>query len=279
VELLGILRSIRAARYDLCVADVTQTAALYGAVALLTGAPRRIGFDVANRGFLYTTRLPRSDQQNYIDCNLAIARALGAGSATPVVECFFDEADRESIDELLSSEGVRPPIIAMHAASNWQAKLWFRERWASLADALAERHGASILFVGSNREREYIEGIVARMRERAYSAVGRTSLAQLGALISRCSLFIGTDSGPRHIAAGVGCPQVTLMSSQDRPERWQFGHANEVVLRTDPKCSPCFQTYCWHRRCMSDITETMALEACASLLAVPMAPTHANAAL
>lgn len=265
IRLFSLMREIRETSYDLVIADVTHTALWYGTAAWLAGGRRRLGFDVDHRGFLFTNRLYPSEA-NFVDCNLQIARALGVRVPSATVECFFDEEDCRAIDALLERLCVPRRRIAIHAASNWQSKTWFPERWAGVADALVKDYDATVLFVGSRKEQSYIHDIMSKMKAPAFSIAGETSLSQLAALLTRCDLFIGTDSGPRHIAAAVGARQVTVMSSQDRPGRWSFDRQSEIVLRTDPSCSPCLLSYCSHRQCMEAISELEVLESCHALL-------------
>ena len=265
-QLLPLLRQVRRIRYDLVLADVTQVAARYATVAFLTGARMRVGFEADDRGFLYTTRLPRPEGADFIECNLRLAAALGASTDSRQVECFFDTQDYEYAGELLGAGNRNGPTIVVHPASNWQSKTWFADRWASVCDALVEEHNARLVFVGTEREASEITSIMERMKSPALSVAGRTSLSQLAAVIARADLFVGTDSGPRHVAAGTGRPQVTLMSSLDIKTRWHFNRPNEIVLRTDPSCSGCQLSYCSHRRCMDAISTSLVLNACSELL-------------
>jgi ADP-heptose:LPS heptosyltransferase len=266
-QILPLVHEIRRVGYDLAVADVTQVAARYSAICFLTGARMRVGFEADDRGFLYTTRIHRKPGANFIDCNLDLARALGADPTSTSVECFYDASDESIARQLLGTDMSDRPIVVVHPASNWQSKTWLGERWAKVCDDLVDRHGASIAFVGSARERAEIEAIASQMKGPAKVLAGETDLAQLAAVIATADLFIGTDSGPRHVASGTGKPQVTLMSSLDLPERWQFSRATEVVLRTDPACSGCLLSYCSHRKCMVEISESMVVNACSQLLA------------
>ena len=269
-HILHLLREIRAERYDIVVADVNQRSLWYGFVAMLSGAPQRIGFDEDGRGFLFTARVPVPPDSDFITCNMALAGQLGADPSDRALECYFDAADEGRVDALLGAMQTGGPLIAMHPGSNWQSKTWLPENWAALADALVARHGARVVLVGGPREREAVQEILALTRRAVTSLAGHTSLAELGALLSRCDLVVTTDSGPRHLAACTDRPTVTIMSSQDLPERWSFGWEREIVLRTDPPCSPCYQSYCSHRRCMTEISIEMALNACeAALAAVP----------
>jgi heptosyltransferase II len=267
---VALLRRLRAERYDLTIACVAQHSLKYGLVSWLTGAPARFGFDVEGRGVFYTHALECPADLSYLLCNLQLARALGADVDDAREELHFDAADASHADRLLKEAGVNPshPLVIVHPASNWQSKTWFEDRWAALADALASE-GAQIVFVGTAKESAYVESVRAVMRAPSASLAGRTSLTQLTALLDRCHLFVGTDSGPRHLAGALGRPQVTVMSSQDYAHRWTLARPNEVVLRTDPECSPCLQSQCGHRRCMQLIETFQAVEASRELLRRP----------
>lgn len=267
---LRLLRAIRRHGYDLAITDASQTSASYGLLSFATGAHMRLGFGVENRGFLYTAPLLPVANDHFIRDNLRIAEALGARGSSNLVECYFDEQDIEYARSIITALGTPNPVFAIHPVANWQSKTWFPDRWAAVADALSERHGGVVLFVGTAAERDYIGTIQGLMRSAAHSVAGQTNLSQLAALLSHCQLFLGTDSGPRHIAAGTQRLQITIMSSQDYRTRWDFRRSTEIILRTDPPCSPCFQPFCSHRRCMAEISVQTVLDACDQLLGTCM---------
>ena len=264
---LALLRALRREKYDVVVADVAQHSLRYGLIAWLTGAPVRVGFDVEGRGVFYTHPLRCPPRTDYLTCNLMAAAALGARVDDAHEELHVDAADRSHAETLLRDAGVDPsrPLVLMHPASNWQSKTWFEDRWARLADALA-LDGAQVGFVGTPAEAEYVEGIRRAMTGPSVSFAGRTSLTQLAALLDRCDLFVGTDSGPRHIAGARGRPVVTVMSSQDLAFRWTLARPNETVIRTDPACAPCFQPACSHLTCMDLIDAARVIAACRARL-------------
>ena len=258
----SILTAARKARYDCVLACVNQVSFRYALIAALTRAPRRIGFDVAGAGFLFTRRLSVPDRVNVMQANMLLAKAVDAGASSPVEEFWFDDADREAAAHLVPEK----PYVVIHPGSNWQSKTWYADRWAAVADALAP---LIPVFVGTPAEAPLVAEI-----NRGVSLVGKTDLCQLGAVMERAELCITTDSGPRHIAGALGRPLVTLMSSLDEPYRWTFDRPNEVVLRTDPPCARCLLSYCSHRTCMDRLTVDAVLAACAQARRHSQLPTH-----
>ncbi len=273
---LRTLMRLRARRYDAVVTDVTESSFAYSLLAWLVGAPVRAGFNQASRGALYNGRVPYDDSRGLLQSNLELARALGADVSVPREGIFVGEADRAHARSLLVRHAMleSSPLVLIHPATNWESKLWFEDRWAAVADALVERYGASVLFVGTAAEGPLIERVRAHMRHRSSAAVGETDLPQLAALLEHADLFLGTDSGPRHLAGALGRPQVTIFSAQDYPTRWALDRPNEIRLRSDVACSPCLSAICprGDRLCTRLIETAQVVEACARHLD-PRTPT------
>jgi heptosyltransferase-1/heptosyltransferase-2 len=256
-------RAAHAIRYDCVLACVNQVSFRYALIAALTGARRRIGFDVDGAGFLYTRPLAIPPGMNVLNANLLLAAALDADTSSPAEEFWFDDADRAAAAQLTPGQ----PYVVMHPGSNWQSKTWYADRWAAVADGLAPLHP---VFVGAPADAALVHEI-----GRGTSLVGKTDLCQLGAVMERAELCITTDSGPRHIAGALGRPLVTVMSSLDEPYRWTFDRPHEIVLRTDPPCAACLLSYCSHRTCMDRLTVDAVLSACARVRRHSQLPTHA----
>jgi heptosyltransferase II len=257
------LGAIRAARYDCVMACVNQVSFRYALIAALTGARRRIGFNVAGAGFLYTRPLVVPDGIDVIRANMLLAAAVNADATDPVEEFWFDDADRATAASLA---GPRPYAV-FHPGSNWQSKTWYADRWAAVADALAP---LVPVFVGAPDDAALVAEI-----GRGISLVGQTDLGQLGALMEKAELCVTTDSGPRHIAGALGRPLVTVMSSLDQPYRWTLRRTNEIVLRTDPPCAACLLSYCSHRTCMDRLSVDTVVAACERARRHSQLPTHA----
>ena len=142
-----------------------------------------------------------------------------------------------------------------------------------MADALVECHGARIALVGTPADG--VSQVASLMRSEAMNLEGRTNLKQLAAVLKRCNLFIGADSGVMHLAAAVGTPLVAIFG----PSNYQaWGpwprHGRHIVLRDDLPCSPCsYVGYkvgrregCQAMTCMKAITPEMVLAAAERLL-------------
>jgi hypothetical protein len=104
-------------------------------------------------------------------------------------------------------------------AGNWLAtglgaayphKMWPPEAFAQVAGKFAEP-GWGIVLIGSGQERPLTPRFLARhARSSVVNLVGDTSIEEMAAALDRCALFIGNDSGPKHVAAALRKPVVEV---------------------------------------------------------------------
>jgi heptosyltransferase-3 len=107
------------------------------------------------------------------------------------------------------------PVVAIGPAANWRGKEWRAERFAELALRLTALGGpfpaARVAVLGAAHERPQAAPLIAALpRERHIDLVGRTDLLTAAAVLRRCELFIGNDTGLMHIAAAAGVPTLGL---------------------------------------------------------------------
>jgi ADP-heptose:LPS heptosyltransferase len=271
LPMLPTIRLLRRERYDCVIADIAQQSFKYTLIAYLTGAPLRVGFNRNHRGFLHTCQIPFREDENWVECNLDLARVFGPVTTGSREEVAFDASDAARLREQLASAGhvESRRLIVLHTGSNWQSRTWYVDRWARLADTLRDEHDADVVFVGGGSEQAYVDSIRALMTGPSMSLVGATDIPGLAALASRLDLFIGTDSGPRHVTGAVGAPHVTLMCAQDDTDRWLGFRLGEIVMRSEPPCRGCYFSTCAHKVCMDAIELDRVMARCESLLSAP----------
>jgi ADP-heptose:LPS heptosyltransferase len=151
-------------------------------------------------------------------------------------------------------------------------KQWPLEYFAVLIDQLVENDGAHVVLIGAPGEEEIGEGLVARLRqpEAVTSLVGKVPLAELPAVLCAASLFVGNDSGPKHIAAGLGVPTVGIHSGTVDVREWGPIGPNAVAVAREVVCSPCYLSRVEDCRrglvCLRQLGPDKVYEACKRLL-------------
>lgn len=250
--------------------------------AWLTGARHRIGYDCGSPGFFLTRLAANGDSP--IARNLRLVEELIGPTADPHLELWPAPADQAYVGELVEtywSHGSGPRIV-LHPGSDWSCQQWHPDRWAALADTLAARHGARVVFTGTEHDRRFLEAVRERCRSRPLGLEGRTTISQLVALLSQADLLVAVDSGPAAIALGVACPLVAL-AGETKPVWLSYEHRSpvRVVRRGDAtigrdvsacrgarygKLERCHSSWCLTRGRMHYIEVDHAMEAVSDIL-------------
>ena len=117
---------------------------------------------------------------------------------------------------------------------------WNGERYALLANQLALRHGAGILFLGTQGDRPLVEQTMLDLGASAIDLSGQLDLQVVAAVLARCDLLVGGDTPLLHIAAAVGTPAVGLFGPTDGRRRGPYGSDHRIIqgVFTDPSKQP-----------------------------------------
>lgn len=250
-----LYRALRRQKYDLMVELRSDWRVVWFAFLRLT--PKRLdraALQVANKlGLAQFTGTHETTR------NLDVLKQASIPIPVQTTTFSVTAENKEWASDFLATHQIdrEHPLIAIHPGSPIELKRWLPERYAELADWLIAQKGAQILFVGVKDEIEIITDIQTRMRGESINIAGETTLTQLASILHRCTVFIGNDSGPMHLAAAVGIHTIGLYGPGD-PIR--FGPVGEKcqTIRRKLDCPPCPGTTCrfGEEGCMSKIQVT-----------------------
>ena len=136
----------------------------------------------------------------------------------------------------------RKPVVAIHPGAGNITKQWPEEHFSALIDILIERNNVNIVLVGGPDDVGISKNLLQSIlhTKNIASMAGKTTLANLSRLLKNCVLYIGNDSGPKHIAAAVGIPTIGIHSGVVDPVEWGPIGPKAVALRRNMTCSPCY---------------------------------------
>ncbi|MCF8062004.1 MAG: glycosyltransferase family 9 protein [Deltaproteobacteria bacterium] len=243
---VDLIKSLRSVRYDVVI-DFTHgdRAAL---ICFLTGAPVRVTH--CHAGTLSQRLMNRfvdSDPAagHIVDHQLASLRVLGLEGFEPTLSLHVPGPVRRSVDRRVGRAGLSDdcPWVAVHPGARGELRRWRSERFAELIERLRSDVSVSVLLLGGPGEEDVLEEVQARLERPAELCSSDMSLLELGELLRRCSLFIGNDSAPGHLAAAAGCPTVSLFGPTF-PHMWRPLAPQGQVLFKDPPCCGCRQEAC-----------------------------------
>lgn len=277
---LALARQLRAERFDLVIDFHGGPRSAW--LTWATGAPRRIGYDVPGRRWIYTSRVPwtralvppRHSVQNQWD----LLTPLGIEPADRARDAVYIPEDPEAVGSVaarLDAAGVPvdAPLVVIHVSAGNPFRRWPPDRFAAVAAALArEDHRRRIIITSGPSEADAANRIAAdAQREAGVAATaivrcGEFDLAELRALVGRAALYIGGDSGPLHIASGTRTPIVALFGPTlpQRSMPWRDETIPAIAVDAGPlPCRPCHQRRCvpGDFRCLTRITTEQVIEA------------------
>jgi ADP-heptose:LPS heptosyltransferase/GT2 family glycosyltransferase len=134
------------------------------------------------------------------------------------------------------------PVVAVHPGVGNVTRQWPEAHFSELIDLLIALNDVNVVLVGSADEQEVADAVLARVArpERVASLVGRTSIAELQAILPHCALFVGNNSGPHHMAAALGVPTVGVHSGVVDAVEWAPIGPRAIALQKQMTCGPCY---------------------------------------
>ncbi len=180
-----------------------------------------------------------------VEYRFSLVRAMGVpGSPGPLTVPIADDA-RESIAAKLAADDLaHAPFVVMHVAAAQPPKIWPAEHFAAVCWHLRRAHDLPVIVTTGPGESPLIAGLMAELGREPLAArewlrhYANLSLPELAALLSRAYLYVGTDSGPTHIAAAVGCPSVVVYGPTE-PAIWHPWRVPFRAVSIPKACRPC----------------------------------------
>lgn len=278
---LRALLQIARWRPDL-VLDLEYRSKFSSLLSSMTLALNRGGlFDVSTRfrSHLYTHLVYANPRQHVAELYIQLARVFGAETFENLEQSMkvlrIDAKDEEEVDALTVQHQIAAgtPLLVINANAGdlCLERRWPMDRFGQVAQALSS-HG-QVLLVGAKQEHAYVDEVMrtvpADTGRPALNVAGNLSFGGFLALLRRSALVITNDTGPMHMAAGLGAPTVSLWGPGS-PHHYEPRVARHRALWAGIFCSPCLYVTdvppCYGNNvCMQSITVEAVLNAAAEV--------------
>ncbi len=259
-----------AARYDFALCLDFAFMPRSGVISHNASADLTIGFGHSREDYpWYAHLIPNLTGEHRLERNLHVLDILELPrpAAADSFGCRVQESDEARVESILAAAGLGPEScpVALHPGSGAAKRNWPAERFAALADRVAAESGAPVVLLGGGArtydgadEISLAARVESLMSTPALNLAGQLGLAGLVALLRRCRLFIGNNSGPAHLAAAVAGTPCLLVWAPRNEWAWRpVGSRVELVYET-LDCSPdCPLNQCDH---MQDCLERVSVE-------------------
>lgn len=260
VEDLRLARTLRRERYDVVIDFHGGPRSSF--LAWASGAPRRIGYTVAGRSWMYTDVVDRPRvlrARHSVENQWDLLAPLGIPAPDPErdpVEMVEAPDAAARVTARLSAAGVSPAeqLIVVHVSAGNPFRRWPASSFVALAAALARHPNRRVVLTAGPSEAGAADAIAhSAQSQLPGEAAGRVlrcgefDLAELRALVDRAALFIGGDSGPLHVASTTRTPIVGLYGPTlpARSAPWRSRQVPSAAVEPPPlACRPCDQRVC-----------------------------------
>jgi len=296
LSFFDLLKQIRSAKYELIIDMHGQVRSAF--FALISGARVRIGFDrpvkrgltvsaehdlknIPSHGWrgaregswiAYTHRIPIPTLDVHaIDRYLWVAPLLALDDNPPDLTIHLSPQAADGVNRLLEEHGVpvSKPLVVLVPGTIWETKHWTIEGFAGVARQFLQ-DGFAVALAGTTRDQQRCRQIAAAAPGTC-DLSGKTTPADLAALIRRAEVAVTNDSGSMHVAASLGKPMVSVFGPTNPVHIGPYERP-ESVVRVDLPCSPCNYrrlSQCpFDHACMKTVTSAMVVERVRKILSI-----------
>lgn len=237
----------RLRRMDLIISFVSDKARIFSGNLDASGAQRIVHHDPfpSDGGCIHV-----------IDHLLKSLKPLGISHVNNIPKLFLRGEDIHFHDNFIKGKTVAPGkmLVAIHPGSGGVQKCWSPEKFAALITWLNKEVGSQIFLISGPADGKIVEGLRAEVKD-AFAVVDHLPLSKLAAVLERCDLFIGNDSGITHLAAATGVPTLAIFGPTD-PKIWGPRGERVKILYKKAHCSPCSadtRRNCFTQICLESI--------------------------
>ena len=207
-----------------------------GLLTGLSGARLRVGFsrrfcrESLNICFTNARVTPPPSARHVVEQYLALLSPLRIEPKEIAFPIAPNVAVERRMSDFLNEQGVKPSdlLIGLNPGAGWLEKCWPLAAHGQLAQRLSMEAGARILLLWGPGEDHLAKAVSESTTIRPIFAP-HTTLPELAALLKRCHLVIGSDTGPIHLAAALGVRTIGLYGPTSARRNGPYGgHARAI---------------------------------------------------
>ena len=247
-SLIKTARRLQAKHFDVSI-DFQNTYTTH-ALSYASGILKRYGYE-RKAGKWFLTHPQPLKELPPVKHQFEILHHMGIVPSSSHLEFWMTKEDENKIEALFSHLKIptSAPLMGIHIGASWSTKRWHIEHLIQFCNTRTE----TIILTGDKEDQWLEEKMLTAVSRPIYSAVGKTTLRELGALIKRYKIFISPDSLPLHIAAALDIPTIGIFgptfAHRHRPPSEKL-----ITVQEKVECGPCYRSTCSHMTCMVKLT-------------------------
>ena len=182
-------------------------------------------------------------------------------------DLYTDSQSKQNLEKILNENNIPidKQLICIIPGSKHFTKTYPAENYVELIRKF-DKTKYSIILIGKGNDKVIIDSVKSKCDNNVYDFCNNLSLIELAELVKKCSIVIGGDTGPIHIAESLNIPLLMIVGSSVREFGFYTQSKGAIVLENkNLKCRPCSHVgrdKCpkGHFKCMKEITSEMVWE-------------------
>lgn len=263
---VSLIKSIRKNHYDLVLDFFSNPSTAI--ITYLSEAKYRLGFPYKGRRYAYNLFGPNERAKfhaaqlhleslriNDLSFNKKDLHYSISEDSLVFAKKYFTE---RSIDNLF--------VVGICPTGGWASKKCDPEKFAEIANIVIERFNAKVLLLWGKNDDEDALKIHSLLKGKSILAPS-TTIQELAALISKCTILIANDSGPMHMSTAIGTPVLSLHGPTNPRLQGPFGERHEFLQLEDLECINCNLLECpFNHECFKNISSELVVKKVESLI-------------
>ncbi|MDD5087531.1 MAG: glycosyltransferase family 9 protein [bacterium] len=202
-------------------------------------APVRVGYRGWASNLCHTHVIPNdlAVESDHVERRIALLRALGYSVKAEPLAVQVDESDnREASRFLEENDLAERRLLGIIPGSAWETKRWHSKRFAEIAERWLRKPEHGVLIFGGKSEAETLERIGSEGGRGAIPVLN-APIPLVAALLSKCSVVLGNDTGVSFLAIAAGCPRVLVLYGCTQVD-YTFPPPHQAIAAGAPCCLP-----------------------------------------
>jgi len=223
-------RQLRAYQFDIAIdpQGLTKSSML----GWLAGAKMRIGFSPSDGRELsrwLNNHLIRRSAENVVDGYLELLQPLGVTPQTVRFDLPIPRQDKAWAREYIHQSGLQQGFFVVNAGASWPSRMWEPSRFGKVVKYVSRQWSLTGLVVWAGEAERRTAREIADASGGAAGLAPVTTLPQLAALLKQSRMYVGTDSGPLHLAVAMGTKCVSLHGTTRAAKSGPHGAGHATV--------------------------------------------------
>ncbi len=234
-----LLRHIRNKKYNLVI-DLfcnPRTALL----TFLSGAKYRVGYNFRGRRYAYNIRKEgRGAEVHNVDFNLDALRFADIPVVHKHLNLSVNIVHKEFADKFITDTNISSEILfGIAVTGGWESKRYKIPDYIALMKKILSKFDVKFVLIwGTEKEKKQCEEIKSALQGKAV-LVPDCAIRYLAAIIKKCVLVIGNDSGPLHVSGAVEVPVLGIFGPTNPKLQGPYGERNITVQNIKLECLNC----------------------------------------